>query len=303
MIQWGAYMSKLLKHSIVILCVCMIVALAAGCGSDTPSNTAPTATESSRMAYTVRLETETGAAVSDVRIVVYEDRTQEELICVGVTNSEGIVAFTDAASEDYVAVIDQDLSGYAIEPCYPLLGEETVITLKERELTQEELENHQYILGDRMMDFTVTDCDGNSHRLYQLLEQKKAVVLNFWYLNCGPCKMEFPYLQQVYEQYGDTVAFLAMNPMDGTDEELRVFQKDNGLTFPMATCDFYWQSLMDLSAYPTTVIVDRDGCISLIHEGMFTDSQTLSIALAYFTSDEYQHQVFRTIEEVPLTNS
>ncbi len=45
-------------------------------------------------------------------------------------------------------------------------------------------------------DFTLTDQFGNSHTLSEY--KGKTVFLNFWATWCGPCRMEMPYIQQVY---------------------------------------------------------------------------------------------------------
>lgn len=288
----------MIKHQrllLSIVCI-LILALMAGC-KDAPDQ--PAETELSQLTYTLLLQTENKAPVKDIKVFVYEDASLSEMLCVGDTDEQGKVSFMAEASDRYVAVLKETPAGYEVEPHYALTSAETVITLSSRQLTEEEMENHRYVLGDKMNDFIVTDCDGQTYSLMELLENKKAVVLNFWFINCGPCKMEFPYLQEAYVKYEDRVAFLAMNPVDGTDHSVRKFKEDASLTFPMAVCDEKWQNLMGLSAYPTTVIIDRDGYISLIHEGMFTDSQMLCNALDYFAADEYQREVFGGIEEIP----
>ena len=111
--------------------------------------------------------------------------------------------------------------------------------------------------------------------------------------------MEFPYVQEAYDAYGDQVAFLALNPVDGTDETVRNYRWDLGLTFPMACCDPVLQDAFRITAYPTTVIIDRTGTICLSHVGMFTDSTALCNALEYFTQASYEQQLFETIEQIP----
>ena len=73
-----------------------------------------------------------------------------------------------------------------------------------------------YKLGDNMGDYTVTDINGQTHSFSELLQSKKAIVLNFWFVNCGPCQMEFPYLQSAYDTYSDDVAVIAINPDYGS---------------------------------------------------------------------------------------
>lgn len=275
--------------------VCLLLALStllAGCGQKPDSE--------SKVNYRITVASANDAPLENIKVFVYEDSTLAELVCVDTTDASGSIAFAEQASGSFAAVLKDVPAGYAFEEMYSLETGETVIRLDARPLTPEEMQSVRYGLGDRLPDFTVTDCTGVKHSLYELLESRKAVVLNFWFINCGPCKMEFPYLQEVYDAYGDQVAFLAMNPVDGTDDTVLAYQNEQQLTFPMASCDFYWQDMMGLTAYPTTVIMDREGYICLSHTGMFTDSSLLMNAMAYFTQEEYQQRFFEIIEEIPV---
>ena len=42
-------------------------------------------------------------------------------------------------------------------------------------------------LGDMIIDYTFTAVDGTEYNISELLQEKNAVVLNFWYLECDPC--------------------------------------------------------------------------------------------------------------------
>ena len=88
-----------------------------------------------------------------------------------------------------------------------------------------------------MRDFTVTTVDGEELTLSEILKEKQAVVLNFWYTGCGPCKNEFPLLQAAYEAYSDKIEVITMNPTDisqDTVEGIKASRDENGLTMPMA---------------------------------------------------------------------
>jgi len=42
--------------------------------------------------------------------------------------------------------------------------------------------------------------------------EDKMLVLNFWYINCGPCIVEMPYLNQLVEKYkNEDIEFLALS--------------------------------------------------------------------------------------------
>lgn len=282
-------MTKAVKRLLVPALIFLIVLT--GC--------AGTSAETDPVEYAVVVRNQQGSPMPEIKVFVYEDSSGTELVSVATTDEEGKIAFVEKVSDSFVAVFQELPAGYAAEENYVLRPGENVITLSDRELTPEEMENIRFGLGDRLPDFTVVDCEGNSHSLHQMLEQNKAVLLNFWFLNCGPCKMEFPYLQEAYESFGEQVAFLALNPLDGTDETIKAYRTEQGLTIPMAVCEQSFQNMLGLSAYPTTVILDRYGNICLMHTGMFTDSAALENALSYFTQEEYEPMFFETIDEIP----
>ncbi len=83
-------------------------------------------------------------------------------------------------------------------------------------------------------DFTVYDRKGNTVRLSDFLG--KPVVLNFWASWCGPCKMEMPDFEEIYQEYGDKIHFVMINLTDGdreTMETATTFLDNSGYTFPV----------------------------------------------------------------------
>ncbi|MBQ8518622.1 MAG: redoxin domain-containing protein [Agathobacter sp.] len=177
-------------------------------------------------------------------------------------------------------------------------GEDTEQESELQLLSEDELEGVTFKRGDVFADMSVTTPDGTTYKISELLKEKKAVVLNFWYINCGPCQMEFPYMQDAYETYQDDIEILALNPYDGTDETVSQFQKKFELTFPMAVCDEEWQQRMELSAFPTTIVIDRYGIVSFKHTGMITDVEEFNKLFAFFTADDYEQTIIRDIADI-----
>lgn len=165
-------------------------------------------------------------------------------------------------------------------------------------LSEDELEGVTFKRGDVFADMTVTTPDGKNYKISEILKEKKAVVLNFWYINCGPCQMEFPYMQDAYETYQDKLEILAINPYDGTDETVEEFQKKYELTFPMAVIEEEWAQYMGLQAYPTTVVIDRYGIVSYVHTGMITEVEEFNKLFGFFTADDYEQTVIRNISDI-----
>ena len=125
-------------------------------------------------------------------------------------------------------------------------------------------------------DFTLTDQYGNEHTLSNY--QGKTVFLNFWATWCGPCQMEMPDIQQLYEDYGyneeDLVVLGIAGPnigSEGSVEDITAFLDENGYTFPVVMDEeglyFY---LYGIRAYPTTFMIDKDGNVFGYAQGALT---------------------------------
>ena len=114
-------------------------------------------------------------------------------------------------------------------------------------------------------DFTLTDQYGEPHTLSDY--QGQTVFLNFWATWCGPCKMEMPDIQALYEEWdenaGDLVVLGVAGPgigREGSAEDIAAFLEANGYTYPVVMDDtgtlFYQYGI---SAYPTTFMIDPEG--------------------------------------------
>lgn len=286
-----------MKKTIRILCLllCLNLVLLAGCGKDDKTNGE---TLNKIGTYSMTICSENEQPLEGVSVFIYEDSTKAELVAVLTTDAEGKASFTDKVLETYVAVLEKLPTGYVAEEMYPLTDLETKIVVKTGEMTQENMADIKYKLGDAMMDFTVTDAEGKSYSLSALLAEKKAVVLNFFYNECQPCMSEFPFLQEAYAQYSDKIAVLALNPVNTDASAIAALQKQLGVTFPMVACDPMWEQVMQISAYPTTVVIDRLGNICLIHRGSVPDTKTFADAFAYFTADNYEQKMIEAIGDL-----
>ena len=56
--------------------------------------------------------------------------------------------------------------------------------------------------GGQIKDFEAETLDGQVVSLSGALEGKQIVLLDFWASWCGPCRAEFPHMQQAYAEYG-----------------------------------------------------------------------------------------------------
>ena len=117
-------------------------------------------------------------------------------------------------------------------------------------------------LPDRPLapDFTLTDLDGNRHRLADY--RGRVLIVNFWATWCPPCRAEMPSMQRAWEQLeGEGIVILGIDV--GEDEDT-VFQftADYPVEFPLLLDrDSAVIDRWPVRGLPTTFVVDGAGRI------------------------------------------
>ncbi|HVN75116.1 MAG TPA: TlpA disulfide reductase family protein [Thermoanaerobaculaceae bacterium] len=128
----------------------------------------------------------------------------------------------------------------------------------------------------------LSDLSGQPMELKSLLGH--ATVINFWATWCGPCRMELPELQKLYNQMGGKGLVLLAVDVDmvpseeGGIAELLTLAKPRidsvlgalGVTLPVYVVD--GRTLAELSGLgleqiPLTVLLDREGRVVRLYPG------------------------------------
>ena len=114
-------------------------------------------------------------------------------------------------------------------------------------------------------DFTLVDQFGETHSLSDYAG--KVIFLNFWATWCPPCRSEMPDIQALYEKYKDSdeVAILGVALPDqggeGSAEEIAAYLAENGYDYPVVMDDGALTYYYQISAYPTTFMIQKDGTV------------------------------------------
>ena len=115
-------------------------------------------------------------------------------------------------------------------------------------------------------NFTLKDATGNNIRLSEYRGQ--VVLINFWASWCGPCRQEFPHLDELHQKYeGLGFTVFGVNVEEERAPADKVL-RDIPVTFPVLfDSDNSVSKLYDVDAMPATVLVDRNGDIRFMHRG------------------------------------
>lgn len=106
--------------------------------------------------------------------------------------------------------------------------------------------------------FTLEDLRGSMMSLRDF--RGKVIFLNFWASWCGPCRIEMPAMELLWQVFqDDDFVILAVDVKEERDTVSSFIEK-NDYTFPvLLDSRGKVASMYDLRAYPTSFLIDREG--------------------------------------------
>lgn len=293
---------KLLKKLALLLltaCVCLGIGLMTGCEDD-PAGSSEELTD---YVYKVRVQSEGGFGLKNVVVGLYDNNG--DLVKEKTTSAQGNAYFTEDDGVNlgvYEVRLSDVPAGWSQDSSITYKTSKTnksdlTVAMSAELITDETIPStKKYQLGDVMYDFTVKTSDGKSVNLASVLEEKKMVLLNFWATWCGPCKSEFPAMQNAYIDVGsngnaikEDVAILAISTTD-TQSAVAEFKSKNGLTFDMAG-ETNLPTRFGVSSVPVSIVIDRYGVISYWHVGSMTAKSDFIGLFDKFTGENYVQTV------------
>lgn len=112
--------------------------------------------------------------------------------------------------------------------------------------------------------FSLASRDGKQVSLADLKGQ--VVMINFWASWCGPCRQEFPALDQIYAKYKPMGFTLVAINVESEKADAERFLEKTPASFPILfDPDNKVSGNYGVSAMPTTVLVDRQGRVRWQH--------------------------------------
>jgi peroxiredoxin len=122
-------------------------------------------------------------------------------------------------------------------------------------------------------DFTLKDSAGKNVKLSDF--RGKVVLLNFWATWCGPCKIEIPWFIDFEKSYKDrdfTVLGVSLDDEGWT--VVKPFIAERKINYPVVVgTEETSQQYGGVDALPTTFVIDRDGRIASVHQGLVSKSE------------------------------
>lgn len=91
----------------------------------------------------------------------------------------------------------------------------------------------------------------------------EVIFINFWATWCPPCRAEMPSIQELYDEYSDTVSFVMIS--DETPDAIQQFLDKKNYTFPVYNSTSNFPKEFKVSSIPATYIINQEGEV-IVHE-------------------------------------
>ncbi len=130
---------------------------------------------------------------------------------------------------------------------------------------QAEMIGESELIGKDAFPFSAEDINGNQYSLTNL--KGKIIVMNFWFVECKPCVMEMPDLNELVKKYeGKDVVFLGF----ATNETSRInsFLKEKEFSYNIIPNSSNVAKDYNVSGYPTHIVIDRNSKIEYLTSGL-----------------------------------
>jgi thiol-disulfide isomerase/thioredoxin len=131
---------------------------------------------------------------------------------------------------------------------------------------------------DAPIELAGTDLDGKDLDLADL--RGKPVVVNVWWSQCPPCRVEQPDLNEAAADLGTKVTFLGINIRDSSVDSARSYVRGFDVPYPSiysadGSALLPFAGTLNPRSIPSTVVLDADGRIAASVQGRVPTTQTL----------------------------
>jgi thiol-disulfide isomerase/thioredoxin len=101
----------------------------------------------------------------------------------------------------------------------------------------------------------------------------KTVLLDFWATWCAPCRKGMPTLEKIHQEFKDKGLVVLGLSVDEERETVEKYLTTAKVTYPVAlTADTDVVPMFQVNAFPTYVVIDRDGNVAAYQVGSWGEA-------------------------------
>jgi cytochrome c biogenesis protein CcmG/thiol:disulfide interchange protein DsbE len=130
--------------------------------------------------------------------------------------------------------------------------------------------------GKPAPDFALPALNGESPQLRPSDFKGKALMINFWYSTCPPCKEEAPFLQQAWTRLtaqGSSVVLLGIDTPPDSEGEATAFLQDQKISYLNVRDEGGKTGInYGITGNPETFFIDKNGIVVSRWRGPLTES-------------------------------
>jgi peroxiredoxin len=188
-------------------------------------------------------------------------------------NEQSVVKDSSGTVYPYAIWTKLVMKGYQVKAVDPKdkNTEFLLIRLSEKDLEtrftkMKPRESEYFTTGKKFNGFKARDLEGKKHDLNKL--EGKILVMNFWFVDCPPCRQEIPDLNDIVDSFrtNKKVVFVAVALDDA--QRLRNFLEQSPFKYDMISDGRSISGMYGVKSYPTHLIVDQQGKVYFHSSGL-----------------------------------
>jgi thiol-disulfide isomerase/thioredoxin len=112
-------------------------------------------------------------------------------------------------------------------------------------------------VGAKFNYMDLVDINGLAYSADKL--KHKVLVINYWFVGCGPCEVEMPELNELVEKYKTNSDVIFISFARSSKSKILKFLDKNPFRYPVVIMTDELAKEFKISAYPTNYIIDKEG--------------------------------------------
>jgi len=127
-------------------------------------------------------------------------------------------------------------------------------------------ESSSFKTGEKIKNFVASDMEGTHIDLSSL--EGKIVLLNFWFINCAPCRIEMPDLNDLVNDFKANKEIVFISIALDDKKSLENFLKTSSFKYKIINDGGNIAAQFGVGSYPTHVILNKEGKVYFHTSGL-----------------------------------